>query len=132
LIQNQLRGQLIQNSIIGIGFNVNQEVFPEDLPNAISLYQKTGEFFNLLDLTLKLSKSFLEDLEQNLNASEQTERQYLNNLYGLNELNSFKSADGNSFDAYVRGVSKDGKLQLDTGTKIREFLHGEVELNSRK
>ena len=37
LIEHSLRGDRISWSIIGIGLNVNQTVFPEDLPNPTSM-----------------------------------------------------------------------------------------------
>lgn len=37
LIEHSLRANRINNSIIGIGLNVNQTVFPEDLPNPTSM-----------------------------------------------------------------------------------------------
>lgn len=42
LIENDLEGKSISDSIIGIGINVNEENFPEELPNPVSLLQITG------------------------------------------------------------------------------------------
>ena len=42
LIENSLKGQEIDWSIIGIGLNVNQTEFPDDLPNPISMKLSTG------------------------------------------------------------------------------------------
>ena len=42
LIENQLRGRLISDSIVGIGLNVNQMEFRSDAPNPVSLAQLTG------------------------------------------------------------------------------------------
>ena len=33
LIENDLKGNKIENTIIGIGLNLNQEIFPSELPN---------------------------------------------------------------------------------------------------
>jgi len=42
LIENSLKGSEIDWSIIGIGLNVNQTAFPEDLPNPTSMKLCTG------------------------------------------------------------------------------------------
>ena len=46
LIENALDGDSVSRSIIGIGFNLNQTEWPEDLPNPVSLKQLTGEDYN--------------------------------------------------------------------------------------
>jgi len=47
LIEHKLSGKMLASSIIGIGINVNQTVFPVDLPNATSVKMETGESFDL-------------------------------------------------------------------------------------
>ena len=37
LIENNLRGGVLQESVVGIGVNVNHATFPEKIPNPISL-----------------------------------------------------------------------------------------------
>lgn len=37
LIENMLNGEYVEASIIGVGLNLNQKQFPEDLPNPISI-----------------------------------------------------------------------------------------------
>lgn len=46
LIENRLSGTFIRDSIIGIGLNVNQEVFLSDAPNPVSMRQILGREFN--------------------------------------------------------------------------------------
>lgn len=42
LIENGLNGGNMQWSIVGIGLNVNEKDFPEDLPNPVSMSMATG------------------------------------------------------------------------------------------
>ena len=42
LIENDLSGQHLYCSVIGIGLNINQEVFRSNAPNPVSLTQITG------------------------------------------------------------------------------------------
>ncbi|MGH2552823.1 MAG: biotin--[acetyl-CoA-carboxylase] ligase, partial [Chitinophagaceae bacterium] len=43
-------------SVVGIGININQTVFPPDLPNPVSLKQIAGKSFNTVDLAKELCK----------------------------------------------------------------------------
>ena len=46
LIENRLQGDVIKDSIIGVGLNVNQLCFVSDAPNPISLANLTGRQFD--------------------------------------------------------------------------------------
>ena len=46
LIENRLDGTLVTESVIGIGLNLNQTRWPEELPNPISLKQLTGKDYD--------------------------------------------------------------------------------------
>ena len=46
LIENILDGPRIRYSIIGIGFNFNETLWPADLPNPVSLKNITGEDYD--------------------------------------------------------------------------------------
>ena len=129
LIQNQLRSQSISNSVIGIGLNLNQDVFPNELPHAISVYQATGKTFNLIQTTMDLGNKFLMQLDSNLTDPVQVENIYHKQLFGLNEIRMYRiPGETDSFEAIVRGVSKEGKLILEKNSKTLEFSNGEIEL----
>lgn len=52
LIENDLMGRNISQSIAGVGININQEVFHSSAPNPVSLFQITGkqyDIFNILE-----------------------------------------------------------------------------------
>lgn len=42
LIENTFEGASLRSCIAGVGLNINQAVFPEDLPNPVSLSMLTG------------------------------------------------------------------------------------------
>jgi len=52
LIENSLAGNAITSSVAGIGLNINQEVFSEQIPNPVSLKMITGINYDT-DLCLK-------------------------------------------------------------------------------
>ena len=65
LIENILDGANIGMSIIGIGLDVNQTDFPEDLPNPVSMAQLTGRSYTLEEELARLiaeMQSHLPDL----------------------------------------------------------------------
>ena len=69
LIENTLERGFLRSGIVGIGLNLNQTCFPEDLPNPVSLAQLTGQRYSLeqelreLHADLKKSASLLETQE---------------------------------------------------------------------
>ncbi len=69
LIENILDGKQVSSSMIGIGFNLNQDRFPADLPNPVSLRQLTGRTYDLrtelvlLRDALKKTASLLDSQE---------------------------------------------------------------------
>ena len=64
LIENILDGSFIRDSIIGIGFNLNEDKWPEDLPNPVSLHNLTGKEYStdaeLVLLTNKICRRFAQ------------------------------------------------------------------------
>jgi len=69
LIENALSQKTVCYSIIGIGLNVNQTVFPDDIPNPVSISLLTGKEYDLpvelelLRTYISLSVSLLESAE---------------------------------------------------------------------
>ena len=55
LIKNEIRGMMMGTSIIGIGLNVNQTSFDDNLPNPISMKMITGKDFDLDELLSAIS-----------------------------------------------------------------------------
>lgn len=60
LIENVLAGKEVDTSIIGVGLNLNQTVFPEDLPNPVSLAVLTGRTYGLEETMQALADRIAE------------------------------------------------------------------------
>ncbi len=95
LIENSLQGKIIENSIIGIGLNLNQQIFPVELPNPVSLRQITATEQDknyILDLLLK--EFFL--LYRSLQRGEKQviEDEYMLDLYRANGYYWYEDANG--------------------------------------
>lgn len=128
LIENDLQGNRIENSIIGVGLNLNQEDFPADLPNPVSLKQITRVRYRretLLDLFMCEFFDLYRESEQR--GSARIEEEYMLSLYRVNAYYWFEDAHGR-FKAKIEGVKPSGELILrifDTN-RTREYAFKEV------
>ncbi|GHT60010.1 biotin--[acetyl-CoA-carboxylase] ligase [Bacteroidia bacterium] len=119
LIENELTGNIIGKSIIGIGLNVNQEQFSAVAPNAVSMKQVLGKEINidaLLEKTITailFRYNTLKNGNSGLIASD-----YQDSLYRKSGLHLFADKNG-SFNAEIERVADDGFLHLitDAGEK---------------
>jgi len=114
LIENDVQGKEIDNSVIGIGLNVNQQIFPFDLPNPVSLRQITGTIHDrehLLDLIMREFFLLYRDLQDDLKTA--IEDEYMLDLYRVNDYYWFEDHDGR-FRAKIEGVLPSGHLVLRT------------------
>ena len=127
LIENNLRGPSIYKSIIGIGLNVNQEIFPEDLPNPVSMRQLTGIQYNREELLHELV-GFIDSFFEFLIYDDTTLQQvYINTLFQCNEIHKYKTANG-AFSGTILGVKDSGELIIKDEQGVEHtFMHGEVE-----
>ena len=125
LIENVIRKDVWNYSIIGIGININQTEFPATLFNAVSLKQITGSLFNVLNLAKELC-TFLEVAYQ----SVKKEKIGLLNIYNENLYKRHQQVKLRKtnivFETFISGVSPSGKL-ITKDSIEREFAHGEVE-----
>jgi BirA family biotin operon repressor/biotin-[acetyl-CoA-carboxylase] ligase len=120
LIENTLSDQQIQNSVTGIGINVNQADFG-DL-NAVSLSLLSGQEHDLQGIITRLC-SHLEARYLQLRAgkTELLGHQYLQQLYRLDEWKKY-STGTEIFEGRIRSVSETGKLQIELqDAGLREF-----------
>jgi BirA family biotin operon repressor/biotin-[acetyl-CoA-carboxylase] ligase len=112
LIENTIIGKNLGTSLIGIGLNVNQKVFPPDLPNPTSLCMATGKEYDLADslsLLLKLFTTHINMLYCERYAEIKTI--YLNNLWGLNDWALYTDASG-IFEGRIADVADSGELMV--------------------
>ncbi|RKF03295.1 BirA family biotin operon repressor/biotin-[acetyl-CoA-carboxylase] ligase [Tenacibaculum lutimaris] len=128
LIENSLKGSNISSSVIGIGINVNQDIFSDKLPNASSIkmiLKKETDLETLLEaVLLKLKKNIglLEEKEYKL-----LEESYLKVLYKKNVPTMFKNNQNILFMGKIIGVSKNGNLQIELEDEtVQEFGLKEV------
>ena len=114
----KVKGEFIDNIIVGFGINVNQQNF-DNLPNAssLTLVKKINyDLDNLVNLFIQnlknniyfvnsfnsLSKSDIDNLIDN----------YHKNLYGINQLKSYVDSNGSAFNGMIVSVDKSGIINI--------------------
>jgi len=129
LIENVLKHQLVEWSVIGIGLNVNQALFPETRWPATSVKVEVGRKSNLntdlmLDMLVQLIRKNVSLVMANKGA--QFVDRLNEYLYGRDELRSFTTTDGSSFSGFIRRVTPSGTLIIEDGGVTKEFSNGEL------
>ena len=130
LIENELEGKYITQSIIGIGLNINQEAFHSDAPNPVSLKQIIGAEVNLQEVLMKVVHGIIggyRQIEANFNISQLAiSAMYRKNLYRRKGLFPYRDAQGD-FLAEHQEVEPDGHLVLkDEQGALRRYAFKEV------
>ncbi|MBI3502816.1 MAG: biotin--[acetyl-CoA-carboxylase] ligase [Bacteroidetes bacterium] len=133
LIENSVSGNYLSHSIVGIGINVNQGKFLAELPNPTSLKLISGKNFDLENCLVELyscvEKRYLQLRPHPQPLSHrrgEIDSDYLKNLYRLNEWADY-NYKGETIMAKITGISKIGKLILETENKNLECDFKEVE-----
>ena len=122
LIENRLQGNVIVDSIIGIGLNVNQTEFVSDAPNPVSLRQLLGREID----REALLHDFLETLET-VSSSETTYSAYRNKLFRMGKQAVFSDETGR-FEGTIQDVETDGRLLIkDLSGQARRYAFKEVQ-----
>jgi BirA family biotin operon repressor/biotin-[acetyl-CoA-carboxylase] ligase len=127
LIETSVLGGRISHAIVGIGLNVNQEMFLSDAPNPVSLRNLTGETYLLDEMLMQLCMSIESRYKQLLQEEiAQLDRDYENMLYRRG-IPAKYSADGSEFAGVISGVGPYGKLVIEIAPgKHRSFMFKEV------
>lgn len=128
LIENDLMGRNISQSIAGIGININQETFHSTAPNPISLRQITGKQYDIFEILKNIMlriQSYYALLRKDDTASITV--QYENSLFRKEGLHRYRDEKGD-FLARIVCVEPEGRLILEDEMHIkRGYMFKEVE-----
>lgn len=128
LIENELMGKNINQSIAGIGININQEMFYNAAPNPVSLWQITGKRYDCFEILKNIMlriRTYYDLLRKNETSSIATS--YEKSLFRKEGMHRYKDAKG-EFLARIVGVEPEGKLILEDETLTkRGYMFKEVE-----
>ena len=128
LIENDLMGRNISQSIVGIGININQEAFHGAAPNPVSIYQITGKQYDIFEILKNIMlriQSYYCQLKKDDTTSIVT--RYTESLFRKDGMHRYKDADG-EFLAQIVCVEPEGKLILEDEIQTkRGYMFKEVE-----
>ncbi|MGM0612302.1 MAG: biotin--[acetyl-CoA-carboxylase] ligase [Bacteroidota bacterium] len=111
LIESSILGDHLEYVIGGIGININQDHFPDYLPNPISLKMISQKHIPLGQFNRLLHRE-IQSMYNNTDLfGKQIDLDFLNHLYLRNTLATFKSR-GQIFKAYIKNVDSYGRLIL--------------------
>ena len=128
LIENSVKGRNVSSAIIGIGLNLNQEIFVSDAPNPVSLKQTTGKKYDIEAVAVKiyeLINNWYKILETG--GLNEIDSAYFKQLFRANEWALF-AKQGEMFEAKISGIGEFGQLILEDRNGIfSEYMFKEVE-----
>jgi BirA family biotin operon repressor/biotin-[acetyl-CoA-carboxylase] ligase len=123
LIENVILGQNWSFSVVGIGLNLNQETFPPEIPNAVSLKNITGKNYE----PVPLAKDVVTVVQSQISLLKKKPGKILSNfnqsLYKRSSTITLKKGS-HIFEATINGVDKSGFLLTDKG----QFNPGEISV----
>lgn len=127
LLEHDLRGNDISNTLVGIGINVNQTAFTGSAPNPISIFQLLGKETDRAALLRQFVKRYLHYLsELYAGHAERLRLAYWRKLYRVEGFHPYKDKDGR-FMAEIESLDNDGRLGLrDEAGKVRHYYFKEV------
>ena len=126
LIENIFRGKEWRWSVIGIGLNINQTGFPENLPRAVSMRQLTGIEYEVNEMASQLHMTLMEALDSCKNEDLDKWMNLYNRLLYKKNQEVILSLKGKQRQYTIQGVDELGLLQVNDGADV-SFSFGEVE-----
>lgn len=124
LIENSISKRHIENSIVGIGLNVNQDIFHYD--RATSLKDLTGLDYRREEILAVLCEQ-LEAAYLSLRRGEAAvlKSHYLKNLFQYKQPAMYE-AHGEAFSGSIEGVDKHGRLMIERAGAVQYYDFKEV------
>ncbi|GAB5400596.1 MAG: biotin--[acetyl-CoA-carboxylase] ligase [Aureisphaera sp.] len=111
LVENQLMGNQIKGSVVGIGLNVMNSSFV-GLPNATSMSLIAGNSFDVEEVFSTIAEEIVFDLNHFYADHFHLFKMYEESLYRKGQVSVF--SDGNEpFNGIIRGVDGNGELRLE-------------------
>jgi len=129
LIENSIGRKKINNSIIGIGLNVNQKYFDPSLTHATSLALETGIMYSV-DEVLNILINNLRIYYQHLKSNKLStlKKMYENLMYGFNESIVLTGKNGETIESIIIGIAENGELIVESAGSVLAFNHDQARI----
>lgn len=130
LIENQLTGDKLGRSIVGIGLNVNQTDFESALASSVSLH--SGKSIDLPVMFEELLQSLewrylqVRSQESGARSQETLDDDYLRVLYRIHESHRYV-VDSEEMKGIIRNVDQNGRLIVEFDNRPRSFDLKEIK-----
>jgi BirA family transcriptional regulator, biotin operon repressor / biotin---[acetyl-CoA-carboxylase] ligase len=122
LIETVVQGENWLFAVVGVGMNLNQELFPENLPHAVSLKQISSSEYNPVQVARELVLLIRSRISQLREDPESILREYNRVLYKVNLPVGLRRKQ-ELIIATLHGVDEGGLLLTSEG----RFSWGEIE-----
>lgn len=129
LIENRLKGSIIDYSVIGIGLNINQLEFPSHLPNPTSLLAMTQKEHNIKELIMQLC-STIEQRYLQLRSQQYSKlkNDYLEHLYLYQQTANYYIPNiQKKINGIITGISPQGHLLVKIEQEEHAFSLKEIK-----
>lgn len=128
LIENSFRGNLWHSAVIGIGINVTQTDFDNDLPNATSIFMESGLIIDIESLIQDIQKHILESLSYYAKHPDQALTIFNNHLYKKDEKIAYYELNNqdNLMMGKVLKVDGQGKLWIEKDHELQAYDFGTI------
>jgi len=126
LIENSVRDSALCSSVIGIGLNLNQTEFPDNLPNPVSMKMLTAKEY----VPEEELGNFLRHFDRHLAAAsdDRLRELYLKRMYRKDSRHRFvDNVSGEEFSGTIRGISSTACLVVEMPSgNLKEFAFKEI------
>ena len=128
LIENSVRGNKINHSVIGIGININQSQFL-DLPNATSVFLESGKKHSVEKIAVELKDAIKKNFT-NFEIRETELIEFYNSvLFKRNVTTDFTTVNAKKIQGTIIGVNKEGTLSLkQKNHKVFEYAENQIKM----
>ncbi|MCT4637004.1 MAG: biotin--[acetyl-CoA-carboxylase] ligase [Bacteroidales bacterium] len=127
LIEHDISGPYIERSIIGVGININQELFPDYLPNPASVYTETNRTVDIKDVLNRFADIFSNNILRLNQPREIIRNEYKQNLFGKDQPLRFRDNES-EFTGKIIDVLPTGEIKIkDNSGHTRGYFFKEVE-----
>jgi BirA family biotin operon repressor/biotin-[acetyl-CoA-carboxylase] ligase len=128
LIENSIKGEVIAQVVIGVGLNINQELFDLPVAKATSLKLENDDHYDLeAEFSVLLTCIEIRYLQWKNGQYDSLNDQYLKALYLSQSWHIYKLPDGTYFDGKIIGINEIGELLIeDLDGDLRKFGHKEI------
>lgn len=128
LIENSVRGNKINHSVIGVGININQSQFL-DLPNATSVFLESGKKHSVEKIAVELKDAIQKNFTDfEIRESELIEF-YNSVLFKRNVTTDFTTVNAKKIQGTIIGVNKEGTLSLkQKNHKVFEYAENQIKM----